>query len=546
LASTFLIQALDNFVSGTLNALRSTSDNFSQELIRDVMTYNSELAISSLLEATPRLDNQIFLGAKAFFLKAMYAAGFPVPEGFVLTTEIFRHRDAITKHPQIQDEIQQLIWQHVTLLEQTCGCKFGKAEKPLLLSVRSGTAMSMPGAMNTLLNVGMNEEIAEAMSQQPNLGRTSWDCYRRLLQSWGMTCGIERDPFDRINMEFEEKHQIKKSTDFTREQMKEVALAFKQVLIERNIMIEDDPFEQLRQAITIVMDSWYSERARVYREHLQIAEEWGTAVIVQKMVLGNISEQSGTGVLLTHDPYDEKPGINPYGDFRLCSQGEDVVTGWLRILPLTENQRKRYDYDLDISMESKFPQVYRELIDIASQLVERYDLGPQEIEFTFESAEDLYILQARRQEIQRQDRRLVFAVPSETMNLVGRGIGIGGGAMCGILAFDMNDLKAFKEESPSMHRILIRPDTVPDDIGLVFNCDGLLTGKGGATSHAAVTAVRLGKVCVVGCKDLLVNEKEKTCSINGTDFKSGDKISLEGFLGNIYEGHYPTQYVDVT
>ena len=546
LASTFLVQSLDNFISATLTALRKTSDHSSPEMIRDVMTYDPELIVSSLIEATPKVDNQIFLGAKAFFLKSMYAAGFPVPEGFVLTTELFRHRHAIMKHPHISEEIERFIWHHIAQLEQATGHNFGDPENPLLLSVRSGTAMSMPGAMNTLLNVGMNDQIADGLSRQPDMGRTAWDCYRRLMQSWGMARGIEREPFDRINEHFESKYHIRKDTDFTREQMKEVALEYKKVLQERDISFEDDPFLQLRHAIIIVMDSWYSDRAKVYREHMQIADEWGTAVIVQKMVLGNLGERSGTGVLLTHDPNDDKPGINPYGDFRLCSQGEDVVTGWLHILPLTEDQRTKYEYDMDISLESFSPQIYRKLIDVASQLVEKYDLGPQEIEFTFENPEDLYILQARRQEVQRRDKRFVFTSFPDQMELVGRGIGIGGGALSGVMAFDMEDLQNLKERFPTRYRILVRPDTVPDDIGMVFNCDGLLTGKGGATSHAAVTAVRLGKVCVVGCKDLLVNDTEKTCTINGIAFNSGDEISIEGYLGNIYKGLYPSEYVDVT
>ncbi len=546
LSSAFLIQTLDHFISGTLNALKSTSDNFTPELIHDMMTYDPELVISSLIEETPRLDNQIFLGAKAFFLKAMYGAGFPVPEGFVLTTEVFRHRQAITQHPHIREEIERLIWQHIDQLEIASGHEFGNPENPLLLSVRSGTAMSMPGAMSTLLNVGMNDEITEGLSHQPNMGRTAWDCYRRFLQSWGMACGIERNPFDRINTRFESKYQIAKDTDFTREQMKEVALEYKNVLQKHNISFESDPFQQLLRAIVIVMDSWYLDRAKVYREHLQIAEEWGTAVIIQKMVLGNIGDQSGTGVLLTHDPHEDKPGINPYGDFRFCSQGEDVVTGWLRILPLTEDQRAKYEYDMDISLESFSPRIYSELISMASQLVEKYDLGPQEIEFTFESPEDLYILQARRQEIRKQDKRFVFKTSQNQMELVGRGIGIGGGALSGILAFDMEDLQNLQSKQPKQHCILVRPDTVPDDIGMVFNCDGLLTSKGGATSHAAVTAVRLGKVCVVGCKGLLVNETAKTCTINGITFASGDKISIEGYLGNIYRGNYPSEYVDIT
>ncbi|MFO8101592.1 MAG: PEP/pyruvate-binding domain-containing protein [Dehalococcoidia bacterium] len=547
LSSTFLIQTLDNFISSTLTALRNTSDSLPPEMVHDVMTYDPQLMISSLSRPTPVLDNQIFLGAKAFFLKAMYAAGFPVPEGFVLTTEVFRHREAIMKHPHISEELERLIREQIAELEQVSGYEFGNPRNPLLLSVRSGAAMSMPGAMSTLLNVGMNDQIAEGLSRQPALGRTAWDCYRRFLQSWGMACGIERGPFDRINEHFESEYDIRKNTDFTREQMKEVALEYKKVLEERDIIFDDDPLSQLRRAIIIVMDSWSSDRARVYREHLQIADEWGTAVIVQKMVLGNIGERSGTGVLLTHDPYEVKPGINPYGDFRICSQGEDVVTGWLNTLPLTEEQRGKYEYDMDISLESFSPQVYRRLIDAASQMVDKYDLGPQEIEFTFEGDEpgNLYILQARRQEIQRRDKRNVFTVPAEQMELVGRGIGIGGGALSGLLAFDMNDLRDLKERFPDSPCILVRPDTVPDDIEMVFECDGLLTGKGGATSHAAVTAVRLGKVCVVGCKALLVNEAEKSCTINGVTFNSGDEISIEGYLGNIYRGRYPSEYVDI-
>ncbi len=548
LSSTFLIQTLDNFIAATLTALRNTSDSLPAETIRDMMTYDPELIISSLIKPTPNLDNQIFLGAKAFFLKAMYAAGFPVPEGFVLTTELFRHRQIIMKHPHISEELERFIWQQIAELEQVTGHEFGSTRNPLLLSVRSGAANSMPGAMTTLLNVGINDEIAEGLSRQPGLGRTAWDCYRRFLQSWGMACGIKRAPFDRINEHAELKHHIRKNTDFTREQMKEVVLEYKKVLQENGVSFNDDPFSQLRRAIMIVMDSWYSDRAKVYRKHLQIADDWGTAVIIQEMVLGNINERSGTGVLLTHDPSAKKPGINPYGDFRICSQGEDVVTGWLHTLPITEKQRVKYEYDMDISLESFSPQIYRRLIDVASQLVEKYDLGPQEIEFTFEGdkPENLYILQARRQEVQKRDKRSVFATPFDQMELAGRGIGIGGGALSGLIAFDMEDLQNLKERFPNQYRILVRPDTVPDDIGMVFDCDGLLTCKGGATSHAAVTAVRLGKVCVVGCKDLLVNDANKTCTIKGVAFTSGDEISIDGYLGNIYKGNYPLEYVDIT
>ncbi|MFO8010475.1 MAG: PEP/pyruvate-binding domain-containing protein [Dehalococcoidia bacterium] len=548
LSSTFLVQALDNFINSTLNALRHMSDRLPAELIRDVMTYDPRLVISSLSEAAPQVDNQIFLGAKAYFLKAMLAAGFPVPEGFVLTTEVFRHRQSIMKHPHISGEIEEFIWRHIRKLEEATGHRFGDPDNPLLFSVRSGTAMSMPGAMSTLLNVGMNDRIADGLSRQPGWGRTAWDCYRRLLQSWGMTGGIEREVFDAINERFESRYKIRRNIDFTPDQMREVALEYRNALSRHGIEFEEDTFLQLRQAIIMVMDSWYSERAKVFRKHLQIAEEWGTAVIVQKMVMGNLNERSGTGVLLTHDPYEVKPGINPYGDFRLCSQGEDVVTGWLHTLPVTEYHRKKYQYEMDFSLQSSFPEIYRKLIDLATLMVDEYDLGPQEIEFTFESEspEDLYILQARRLEVRKYDRRFVFSVPYSSLELVGRGIGIGGGALSGVLAFDMEDLQHFAETRPDWNLVLVRPDTVPDDIGMIFKCDGLLTGKGGATSHAAVTAVRLGKVCVVGCTDLMVNEAEKSCTVNGVLFRSGDEISIEGYLGNVYKGSYPREFVDIT
>ncbi|MFC2027860.1 PEP/pyruvate-binding domain-containing protein, partial [Chloroflexota bacterium] len=334
---------------------------------------------------------------------------------------------------------------------------------------------------------------------------------------------------------------------FTAEQMREIVQEYKNVLQDHEIHIENEPFAQLRQSIIDVINSWSSDRAKVFREHLQIADEWGTAVIVQKMVLGNLGKKSGTGVLFTHDPYEGKPGINIYGDYAQCGQGEDVVTGWLPTLPVTEYHRKKYQYFQDTSLESSFPKIYEKLLQITSQLVEDHQLGPQEIEFTFEGEDpkDLYILQTRRQDVKVRDTRYVFRVPQERMEIVGRGIGIGGGALSGILAFNQDDLQHFTTIFPDHAQILVRPDTVPDDIGMIFTCDGLLTGKGGATSHAAVTAARLGKVCVVGCNGLLVNEAERTCTFNGTLFRAGDKISIDGHLGNVYRGHYPTEIAEI-
>ncbi len=547
LSSSFLIQTLDNFISNIINTLRSMVDSFSPELIHSMMTYDPDLIISPLHKETLGLDNQTFLGAKAFFLKKLLSLGFPVPDGFVLTTELFRHQELILKNPYINREIDKFLHEQISELERITGYKFGKPEDPLLLSVRAGTAISMPGAMNTFLNVGLNDEIVNALSRHSNFAWTSWDCYRRFLQSWGMAHGIERDVFDRVIIDFKARYQVEQKIQFSADKMRKIAIAYKKALHKHGVHFEDDPFLQLKQAIFTVIDSWSSDRAKVYREHLQIANEWGTAVIVQRMVLGNINDKSGTGVLFTHDPHKDKPGINLYGDFTLCSQGEDIVSGLVHALPVTEYHRKKLFPNIKISLESSFPRIYKKILDLAGQLVDKYGFSHQEIEFTFVSdrPENLHILQTRAQNIQKQNTRSVFASSQDQLQLIGRGLGIGGGALNGILAFDMDDLIKYSEKYPTDKHILVRPDTVPDDIGMIFKCDGLLTGRGGATSHAAVAAVRLGKVCIVGCKALQVNETEKTFFLNGNTFKSGNKIAIDGQLGNIYQGHYPTKSVEV-
>jgi pyruvate,orthophosphate dikinase len=325
--------------------------------------------------------------------------------------------------------------------------------------------------------------------------------------------------------------------------MRNIAFSYKQVLEDYDIHIEKEPFKQLKQAIISVIESWGSHRAKSYREHLQIAGEWGTAVIVQKMVLGNVALNSGTGVVFTHDPNQNKPGVNLYGDFTLCSQGEDIVAGLVHTLPVTEIQRNTAYSDSALSLQSSHPDIYARLIELSNQLIDIYGFNHQEIEFTFESEqpEDLYILQTRDQNINKQIKKVVFDAPLEAMKLAGRGIGIGGGAMSGMIVFDQKDIQLLKKDNPEAKFILVRPDTVPDDIPMIFKCDGLITGKGGATSHAAVTAAKLGKVCIVNCKALRVNEQKKECEINGVRLQSGEIISIDGNLGNIYLGEYSTK-----
>jgi len=541
LSSAFLVQDLDNFITNIINTLRNMVESYSNEFIKNVMTYDPDLILSPLNEETLEMDNPVFLGAKAYFLKKLISHGFRVPPGFVLTTEIFRHKDTVTIHPYMNQELDQNIAAAISGIEKITGQKYGSPKNPLLFSVRSGSSLSLPGAMKTFLNVGMNDEIAEAFSKKEGYEWTAWDCYRRFFQSWGMVYGIDRDEFDQVMHECKSNFGLELKIQFSPAQMKETCYAYEKVLNEHGIQIEKDPIKQLKQAILSVIDSWSTKSAMYYRDHLQIADEWGTAVVVQKMILGNLSASSGTGVVFTNSPFNGKSGINLYGDFALCSQGEDVVSGLVNTLPITERQRKQYGSDSIISLESAFPNIYERLLSIAKELIEQHGYTHQEIEFTFESdqPDSLFILQTRNQNLKKQKTLSRFVSAVNEMKLVGSGIGISGGALSGTIAFDMEDIEKIRMKNPQEKIILIRPDTVPDDIPLIFSCDGLVTAKGGATSHAAVTAASLGKVCIVSCKSLVVDDMKKRCAVNGRSYVLGDHISIDGNLGFIYEGSHP-------
>lgn len=539
LSSAFLVQSIDNFIQKIQFALRNMVENYSEEMRRDILTYNPDMIISPLYAQTPDMDNSVFLGSKAFFLKKLYELGLPVPPGFVLTTEVFRRKKSILNHSKLNSEIDSMIKQHIRHLEKMSGLQLGNPQNLLLLSVRSGTAVSMPGAMNSFLNVGMNDSITEELSKKENFGWTSWDCYRRFLQSWGMAYSIPRDEFDQIMLEYKGEYGIKQKIQFTPAQMRDIAFSYKEKLIQNNINIEDAPFAQLKEAILLVFDSWSTSRAKVYRKHLQIADEWGTAVIVQKMVLGNINDTSGTGVVFTRNPHLSDPGVHLYGDYSLVSQGEDVVGGLVHVLPVSEYQKTDATKELQ-SLEIQFPETYSLMQKIATELTEKHGFGHQEIEFTFESEkpEDFYILQTRDLEVPKTETTTVFDTTEEHKHMLTHGTGIGKGVLNGIIFFDFDDLNDLRIKYPGQKMILVKPDTVPDDIGLIFECDGLVTARGGATSHAAVTAMRLGKICIVNCNELIVFEKEKNFKVNSHTMKSGDKISIDGNLGNIYKGHY--------
>ncbi len=542
ITEAFLVQPLDNFITRILQSLRSMSDRLDSNLISDIMSYNSELVISPLTERTPKMDNQVFLGSKAYHLKNLYLADFPIPPGFVITSEVFRRNNTIMSLKELRKELHDMIRKNIQKLEKLSGRKFGKPDKPLLLSVRSGTAISMPGAMDTILNVGLNDDLVEAISKNNKLSWSIWDSYRRFIQSWGMAHGIQRDIFDSVISEFKRKLHVQQKAEFDSGDMRFIAYAYKEVLKTYNVHFEEDLFDQLIATINLVFESWSSERAYVYRRHLQISDNWGTAVIVQQMIFGNLSKSSGTGVVFTQNPQRERPGVHLYGDFTLCSQGEDIVAGLVKPFPVSETQRKQGNIT-EPSLQNTHPAIYKRIYDLATKLTEDQGYSPQEIEFTFESEEeeDLYILQTRDQDLRADHQIDTFILTPEEMTLAGRGIGIGGGSLNGIAAFDEEDLERCKKEFPDQEMILIRPDTVPDDIGMIFICNGLITARGGATSHAAVTAARLGKTCVVNCSGLNVDEKSRTCFLDGKLIKSGDKIAIDGNLGNIYLGHYPTE-----
>ncbi|HQB40349.1 MAG TPA: PEP/pyruvate-binding domain-containing protein [Candidatus Cloacimonadota bacterium] len=542
LSSAFIIQTLDNFIAKIIDAINTMQDTLPENIINLVMHYDAEKLVTHLDEKSTRLDNQAFLGAKAYFLKQLIKRNIPVPNGFVFSTELFRYREATLKHQAISRDIDNLIKRNIHILEQKTRQRFGNFENPLLLSVRSGAPLSMPGAMNTFLNIGMNDELTEALGQHHNFRWTAWDCYRRLIQSWGMAFGVDRDLFDQVILDFKKKCSVDLKTQFTPRQMRDIAYAYKNVLNENNVYLEQDLYKQVRVAVRNVIKSWDSDRAILYRKQMEIANEWGTAVIIQKMAFGNIGLNAGSGVLFTHNPFLKSSGINLYGDYTLCSQGEDIVGGLVNTLPISKSQTNTHtEEELEMSLEVKFPHIYNKLLHYAHVLLENYTFNHQEIEFTFESpaASDLYILQTRNQAIQKQQRLLRFKNVLK-QKAISHGTGIGQNVLNGKVAFNMNDLIELNKQYPNTPRILIRPDTVPDDMPMIFESEGLITARGGVSSHAAVTAARLGKTGIVNCRNLKVNDKEKTCYFDNICIKAGDNLAIDPLTGSIWNTHFET------
>lgn len=542
-ATTFGFQYLDNFVSKVRNTLWRQSEELTGANLDLLLSYDPQKALSGIKAPMPSIQDPITLGTKGFNLVRLAALDMPIPDGFIITTEVFRCLGAITAFGQADEDLKKKILTRIGRLEKQTNRRFGAADDPLLLSVRSGAAISLPGMMITFLNVGLNGKIAEGLARRTGRAWFAWDNYRRFLQSWGMSYNMQRDVFDAVMNAHKAKYGVTHKRQFAPEQMRELAFSYRDTLEAAAVILKDDPYEQLFEAIRQVFLSWNSDKAKTYRDIMGISDGWGTAVIVQNMVFGNLSEKAGSGVVFTHNPYAPLDKVSLWGDCTMGNQGEDVVAGLVRTHSISREQQAAEGRDQDFVLEQAFPDIYKALREAAKRLVYEQGWGPQEIEFTFEgeTADKLYLLQSRDMVVSYGKSYPVF-VPSPSLKnaLLAKGIGVSGGALCGKVVFTLDEISRFRRLEPATPLILIRVDTVPDDIKEISAADGLLTSRGGATSHASIVAHQLEKTCVVGCPTLVVDERAGSGVINGYAIRSGDLLSIDGQNGLIYKGRHET------
>ncbi|MCK5226612.1 MAG: phosphoenolpyruvate synthase, partial [Desulfobulbaceae bacterium] len=489
IAGTFGLQHLDNFITRIYQTLESQKELLDQERLDLLMTYNPDRVISFLHQRNTRANNLILLGNKGYNLTLLASDDKPVPPGFIITTEIFRCWPVVKEFYKARDEFMAQVRASLTELEGLTGQKYGFSEKPLLLSVRSGASISMPGMMATIHNVGLNEEIVEEFAGSTGKEYLAWDNYRRFLQSWAMTVGMDREVFQGLMNSAKEKYGVDIKRDFTPAQMKELALNYRKTIREVGIGIPDDPWLQLTSAVEMVLDSWNADKTKEYRNLMDVSESWGTAVIVQAMVFGNLGPESGSGVVFTAHPYRKVSRVALWGDFAPGDQGEDIVSGLVATHPISIEQAEIDGRSQENTLEQKFPEIYKALLVISRDLVYEKRWNPQEIEFTFvgPEADDLYILQTRDMiTIKKKESFNVFEDPHVDMFFLGKGIGVSGGALSGRAVFSVENIRQLRAEDPDTPLILIRQDTVPEDIKEISMTDGLLTARGGQTSHASV------------------------------------------------------------
>ena len=502
-------------------------------------------------------DMRNLLGGKGANLAEMTSIGLPVPQGFTITTE------ACTKYyddgKEINSEIQSQIEEYIVKLEEITGKKFGDTENPLLVSVRSGARASMPGMMDTILNLGLNEEVVEVLAKKSNNPRWAWDCYRRFIQMYSdVVMEVGKKYFEELIDKMKEKKNVKQDVELTAEDLKELASEFKEEY--KNKIGSDfpsDPKEQLMGAIKAVFRSWDNPRANVYRRDNDIPYSWGTAVNVQSMAFGNMGDDCGTGVAFTRDPATGEKGL--FGEFLTNAQGEDVVAGVRTPMKIQE-------------MKDKFPEAFEQFESVCKTLEEHYK-DMQDMEFTVEHGK-LYMLQTRNgkrtakaalkiacdlvDEGMRTPEEAVMMIDPRNLDTllhpqfdakalkeakpIGKGLGASPGAACGQIVFTAEDAEKWKANKKKV--ILVRLETSPEDITGMKAAQGILTVRGGMTSHAAVVARGMGSCCVSGCGDIKMDEANKKFELGGKTFKEGDVISIDGTTGNIYDGEIKT--VDAT
>lgn len=501
-------------------------------------------------------DMRELLGGKGANLAEMTNLGMPIPQGFTITTEACT--DYYANEEQIREEIQTQIFEAVGWLEQVNGKKFGDNANPLLVSVRSGARASMPGMMDTILNLGLNDEAVEGFAEKTGNPRFAYDSYRRFIQMFSdVVMEVPKSYFEKIIDEVKTDKKIKYDTELTAEDLKELIARFKQVYREAMDGKEfpQNPQEQLMEAVKAVFRSWNTPRAITYRRMNDIPGDWGTAVNVQTMVFGNKGATSGTGVAFTRNPSTGAKGI--YGEYLINAQGEDVVAGVRTPQPITQ-------------LEQDMPECYREFIDLAMKLEDHYR-DMQDMEFTIEEGK-LYFLQTRngkrtaqaairiacdlvdegkitpQEAVLRIDAKSLDQVLHPTFDtealkageVIGEALPASPGAAAGKIVFTAEDAKRLVKEDKKERVILVRLETSPEDIEGMHAAQGILTVRGGMTSHAAVVARGMGTCCVSGCGAIAIDEEAKEFTLGGSTFHEGDFISLDGTTGKIYKGDIQT------
>ena len=498
-------------------------------------------------------DMRNLLGGKGANLAEMTGLGLPVPQGFTITTE------ACTRYYEdgrkINDEIQAQIMEYIEKMEKITGKKFGDKENPLLVSVRSGARASMPGMMDTILNLGLNEDVVDAIAKKSGNPRWAWDCYRRFIQMYSdVVMEVGKKYFEQLIDKMKEEKGVQQDVDLTAEDLKTLAGQFKaEYKAKIGTDFPTDPKEQLMGAIEAVFRSWDNPRANVYRRMNDIPYSWGTAVNVQMMAFGNMGDDCGTGVAFTRDPATGEKGL--FGEFLTNAQGEDVVAGVRTPMHISE-------------MEQKFPEAFKQFKEVC-KILENHYRDMQDMEFTVESGK-LYMLQTRNGKRTAQaalkiacdlvdegmiDKKQAVAMidPRNLDTLLhpqfdakalkaatpaGKGLGASPGAACGKIVFSADDAEAWNARGEKV--ILVRLETSPEDITGMKAAQGILTVRGGMTSHAAVVARGMGACCVSGCGDIKMDEENKQFELGGKIYHEGDYISIDGSTGNIYDGIIPT------